>query len=57
MRGMKAVAKKRTKRKEKILLGKMSAEELLAAHNITPRERRIARAAVDAVMKRRSATK
>ena len=49
--------KKRAKPKEKILLGKMSAEELLAAHKITPRERRIARAAVDAVMKRRSATK
>ena len=54
---MKVVAKKRTKRNEKILLGTKSAKEILAAHNITPRERRIARAAVDAVMKRRTAAK
>lgn len=54
---MKSKAKKRTGKNKPILLGKKSAQELLASHKITAREMRIASAAVDAVMKRRSSSK
>jgi len=56
---MKATAKKRTTKKkyEKMPLGNNTAEDILRALNVTPAERRLARAVVDAVTKRRSATK
>ncbi|HEX8411455.1 MAG TPA: hypothetical protein VF883_21535 [Thermoanaerobaculia bacterium] len=52
---MKATVKK--KKYKKMPLGTSTGEDILRSHKVTPAERRLARAVVDAVTKRRSAAK